>query len=234
MCWTPPYVNKNKSHGTQNVKTNRTNTICVGHLHACRRRQTKHNMCWTPSTRRRHLTKHNMCWTPLYVNKTQHEDKQNTYVLDNTICVGHEDKQNTNHTELRRRRQTKHNMCWTPLYVNKNKSHGTQTKTLNKTQYVLDTSYSQDEDKQNTICVGHLHTQDEDKQNTICVGHPERTKTNKTQYVLDTPMHVDEDKQNTLCVGHLQNTRHLRGQNTICVGHPHTQDEDKQRNVLDT
>ena len=28
MCWTPLYVNKNKSHGTQNVKT--LNRTCVG------------------------------------------------------------------------------------------------------------------------------------------------------------------------------------------------------------
>jgi hypothetical protein len=41
------------------------------------------------------------------------------------------------------------------------------------------THYTQDEDKQNekhnTICVGHHYSQDEDKQNekhnTICVGH---------------------------------------------------------------
>ena len=65
-------------------------------------------------------------------------------------------------------------MCWTPLYVNKNKSHGTQNvKTLNRTtQYVLDTSIC----KQKQITRNSRTTQDEDKQNTICVGQKQITR----------------------------------------------------------
>ena len=62
MCWTPLYVNKNKSHGTQNVKTlNR-----------------KHNMCWTPL----YVNKNKSHGTQNV--KTLNRTTQ--YVLDTSIC----------------------------------------------------------------------------------------------------------------------------------------------------
>ena len=62
MCWTPLYVNKNKSHGTQNVKTlAQDNTICVGH-----------NMCWKNKS---HGTQN-----------VQTLNRTTQYVLDTSIC----------------------------------------------------------------------------------------------------------------------------------------------------
>jgi hypothetical protein len=51
-------------------KTNTTQYV----LDTTIRKQTQHNMCWTPlyvlDTTIRKQTQHNMCWTPLYVLDT--------------------------------------------------------------------------------------------------------------------------------------------------------------------
>ena len=39
MCWTPLYVNKNKSHGTQNVKTLNRTTQYVLDTTICKQKQ---------------------------------------------------------------------------------------------------------------------------------------------------------------------------------------------------
>ena len=43
MCWTPLYVNKNKSHGTQNVKTLNRTTQYVLDTPICKQKQITRN-----------------------------------------------------------------------------------------------------------------------------------------------------------------------------------------------
>ena len=43
MCWTPLYVNKNKSHGTQNVKTLNRTTQYVLDTSICKQKQITRN-----------------------------------------------------------------------------------------------------------------------------------------------------------------------------------------------
>ena len=90
MCWTPLYVNKNKSHGTQNVKTLNRTTQYVLDTSICKQKQITRN-----SERKDTIIgQHNMCWTPLYVNKNKSHGTQNVktlnrttqYVLDTSIC----------------------------------------------------------------------------------------------------------------------------------------------------
>ena len=194
-----------------------------------------------------------MCWTPLYTrNKTKTNTTNNTtqYVLDttiykkqdedkynkqyNTICVGHHYIQETRRRQIQQ--ETQHNMCWTPLYTrNKTKTNTTR----NTTQYVLDTTIykKQDEDKHNTICVGHHYIQEtrrrqiqQNTQHNMCwtpLYTRNKTKTNTTrnttQYVLDTTIYKKQDedkynkKHNTICVGHhyIQETRRRQIQQTI-------------------
>ena len=71
MCWKPPYKRLKMKTETKNTtqyvlettiqktqdedrRNKKHNTICVGNHHTedSRRRQTQHNMCWTPPYKR--------------------------------------------------------------------------------------------------------------------------------------------------------------------------------------
>jgi hypothetical protein len=157
MCWTPPYT---------------------------RRRQTKHNMCWTPPCTRRRQTKHNMCWTPPCTRRRPTKNNMRLCMgSSNTYCVlfvfvlclvdgG-----------------VQHIMCFVclrlvscvwgcPTHIVFCLSSSCVWRRPTHIVFCLD--------KQNTLCVGHLHTQDTRRRQTkhnMCWTSP-YTRRGQTKHIM--------------------------------------------------